>query len=122
MSRHTEKSGERTTIEHTNFARFLFGLIMSDDMIQYPFQTRAPRSVICTKSEASFSLVYHHSTCSCKPQTPAQSPTYISDMSLLSRLQGGTSTVRKRVSGGGEHDRAPEGSDPDDTSVLCVPS
>jgi len=39
-------------------------------------------------------------------------------MSLLSRLQGGTSTVRKRVSGGGEQDRAPEGSDPDDTSVL----
>lgn len=41
-------------------------------------------------------------------------------MGLLSGLQGGASTVRKRVSGGSDQDRAPEGSDPDDTSILCV--
>ena len=41
-------------------------------------------------------------------------------MGLLSGLQGGASNVRKRVSGGGDQDRAPEGSDPDDTSVLYV--
>lgn len=39
-------------------------------------------------------------------------------MGLLSGLQGGASNVRKRVSGGGDQDRAPEGSDPDDTSIL----
>ncbi|KAG8744915.1 hypothetical protein FRC10_009285 [Ceratobasidium sp. 414] len=37
-------------------------------------------------------------------------------MGLLSGLQGSASNVRKRVAG--EQDRAPEGSDPDDTSVL----
>lgn len=42
-------------------------------------------------------------------------------MGLLSGLQGGASSVRKRVSGN-EQDRAPEGSDPDDTSVLYVPA
>jgi hypothetical protein len=42
-------------------------------------------------------------------------------MGLLSGLQGGASNVRKRVSGGGgDQDRAPEGSNPDDTSVLWV--
>ena len=39
-------------------------------------------------------------------------------MGLLSGLQGGASNVRKRVSGGGDQDRAPEGSNPDDTSIL----
>ncbi|KAG9104509.1 hypothetical protein FRC06_001890 [Ceratobasidium sp. 370] len=37
-------------------------------------------------------------------------------MGLLSGLQGGASNVRRRVAG--EQDRAPEGSAPDDTSVL----
>ncbi|CAE6426113.1 unnamed protein product [Rhizoctonia solani] len=39
-------------------------------------------------------------------------------MGLLSGLQGGASSVRKRVAGGGDQDRAPEGSNPDDTSIL----
>ncbi|CAE7191225.1 unnamed protein product [Rhizoctonia solani] len=39
-------------------------------------------------------------------------------MGLLSGLQGGASNVRKRVAGGGDQDRAPEGSYPDDTSIL----
>ncbi|KAB5588656.1 Oxysterol-binding protein [Ceratobasidium theobromae] len=39
-------------------------------------------------------------------------------MGLLSGFQGGASSVRKRASGGGDQDRAPEGSNPDDTSVL----
>ncbi|KDN46049.1 hypothetical protein RSAG8_04556, partial [Rhizoctonia solani AG-8 WAC10335] len=39
-------------------------------------------------------------------------------MGLLSGLQGGANSVRKRVAGGGDQDRAPEGSNPDDTSIL----
>ncbi|QRV76481.1 oxysterol binding protein [Ceratobasidium sp. AG-Ba] len=39
-------------------------------------------------------------------------------MGLLSGLQGGANNVRKRVSGANEQDGAPEGSAPDDTSVL----
>ncbi|KAF8707881.1 Oxysterol-binding protein, partial [Rhizoctonia solani] len=40
-------------------------------------------------------------------------------MGLLSGLQGGANNVRKRVGGGsGDQDRAPEGSNPDDTSIL----
>ncbi|CAE6401552.1 unnamed protein product [Rhizoctonia solani] len=39
-------------------------------------------------------------------------------MGLLSGLQGGANSVRKRVGGGGDQDRAPEGSNPDDTSIL----